>query len=125
MKRILALFYFGLILLLSITFYYKPEYNWDILPYMALSMESPSKDFRAVHSEVYTIAKAELPPTKYAVLIDSSHAYRHITATDPVVFQQELGFYRTRPLYTGLIKLNIGQLNQICLLNYWRILYIY
>jgi hypothetical protein len=105
MKKLLTVFYFGIILLLSIVFYFKPDYNWDVLPYMALSMEPSSPDFKAVHSEVYRLVKAELPKHKYDALVDSSSAYRRITAADPVVFQNELGFYRTRPLYVWMIRL--------------------
>jgi hypothetical protein len=104
MKRTLTLFYFSFILLLSIIFYFKPEYNWDILPYMALSMETPSADFKTVHSNIFGIAKTELPVNKYAGLVDSASAYKHITATEAVVFQHELGFYRTRPIFVWLIR---------------------
>jgi hypothetical protein len=103
MKRILTFLYFIIILLLSIAFYFKPDYNWDILPYMALSLDINPIDVNAGQILPYAIAQGELPPKKYAALIDSSSAYRYAAATDPLVFQHELGFYRTRPLYVWLI----------------------
>ena len=104
MKRLIILFYFAILLFLSIVFYLKPQYNWDMLPYMDLSMESNSTDIKAIHSDVYRIAKAELPHDKFTALIDSSNYYRHSTATDTEVFQHELSFYKTRPLYVWMIS---------------------
>src|ERR1039457_5511304 len=103
MKRILTLLYFGIILFLLLTFYSKPEYNWDMLPYIALSLDVNPIDVKAVQILPYVIAYSELPQKKYEALIDSTNEYRYVTATDPVVFQHELGFYRTRPLYVWLI----------------------
>lgn len=81
--------------------YKHPVYNWDILPYMAIikNYEQRSAD---MHDTIYKIAKAEIPQESFKNFVDSTIAYRWQAAKSSNFFNEQLEFYRVKPLYTGL-----------------------
>jgi hypothetical protein len=79
----------------------KPAYNWDILPYMGVILSYEKADAKAIHSEVYAIAKSQVPALYYNRMVDPSNTYRNSVAQSPEVFHSQIPFYIVKPLYTG------------------------
>ena len=81
--------------------YKNPEYNWDILPYMAVIKNYEHKNV-AIHDSVYSIAKNEIHRQAFKNFADSTNVYRWRAAQDTAFFNSQLEFYQVKPLYTGL-----------------------
>jgi hypothetical protein len=82
----------------------KPMYNWDMIAYMGVAVEYQEHNLQRVHNEVYSSLQREVPASVYAGLtadIDD----RHECAVSADAFAEELGFFRTKPLYTFLVFL--------------------
>jgi len=95
--------YMVIMLLVSIYSFKKPEYNWDILPYMAvILLYDGNSNIEKIHKDVYTIAKQDAPETVFSKLDGSASAYRKSIFTDPAEFNLQLPFYVVKPLYTGV-----------------------
>lgn len=95
--------YITLMLLISVYSFKKTEYNWDILPYMAVILQyDGNNNIEKIHQDVYTIAKQSLSEFAFSKLVDSTSAYRKSVFTNSAEFRQQLPFYVVKPLYTGL-----------------------
>jgi hypothetical protein len=105
LKTVVCIFYFLSISLAAIYTYKKPEYNWDMLPYMALVLNMDYKDEAFIHQAVYNNAKQNIPPKDYAKLVDSSNSYRKRMHETSSVFFTQLPFYIVKPLYLSLVYL--------------------
>jgi hypothetical protein len=99
-----ALYYF-VIFLAGIYSFRKPEYNWDMLPYMALVLESDNIKTDSVHDQTYYFVKQSLPPASYKNLTDSSNTYRKQMKQDRVAFHNQLPLYVVKPLYIAFVYL--------------------
>ena len=88
---------------ISIYSYKKAEYNWDILPYMAVILQyDVNTDFEKIHKEVYSITKQSVSKVVFDKLIDSTSAYRKSVFNNSTEFKLQLPFYVVKPLYTWL-----------------------
>lgn len=81
----------------------KPQYNWDMLPYMAIVIKMDHSNINNIHAITYQTAKANIPIAAYRSLTDSSNAYRKEMFQNPVSFYEQLPFYTIKPLYTGFV----------------------
>jgi hypothetical protein len=95
--------YLVIIFLIAIYGFKKPNYNWDLLAYMAVVLNHDHQDPIWVHDSVYTIAKKQLPAAPYGQLVDGGLDFRKKLATDPLAFYQQMPFYAVKPLYTEMI----------------------
>ena len=95
--------YFILIFLTGRISIKRPEYNWDMLAYMAVVLGYDNSDSNFVHNSVYKIAKDQLPAETYNQLIDGGLEYRKNMAQNSSEFYQQMPFYAVKPLYTRLI----------------------
>lgn len=75
-----------------------PALNADMLPAMALALEWEEKDPLELHRRTYALARAELPPERFAQL--TAAGVLRARAEDPAAFHEHLPFYRGRVLYT-------------------------
>ncbi len=106
-KRIVLfapILYFFILLLTAYHSFKKPEYNWDMLPYMALVLKADNADIKIIHDLTYQIAKKKLPPSTYQNLT-SANAYRKKMSEDAVAFNNQLPFYVVKPLYISVVYL--------------------
>ena len=102
-----------------------PAYNWDMLPYVALSL--PSGDDQARHKELWRLVELDVPESKQALLRGQiaegnsdarqadTLAYRRETASNAQAFTEQLPFYAVKPMYpmaiaglTGLVDGALG-----------------
>lgn len=94
--------YFLIVLFISIVSIHKPDYNWDILPYVASVYSLESTDTNSIHKNTYEIVKSTLPEQAYLLLV-SNNKYREEMHQCSKCFYQQLPFYKIRPLYVALI----------------------
>lgn len=83
----------------------RPAYNWDMLAYMAVAASYENDHAVEVHDKVYELARKELPPEKYQLLVDSSNKYKTSVAQNAAEFNLQMPFYVVKPLYTGMVYL--------------------
>lgn len=86
---------------------YKPAYNWDILPYMALALNHSVTDKDSVHKQVYQLikegqGKGEIPNGTFGELTKRL-PYRVACYENADKFNAQLFYYRTKPLYNLLV----------------------
>ncbi|MHA4806580.1 hypothetical protein ACX0G9_00665 [Flavitalea flava] len=105
MKKLLYFSYLAGIVLVACYSYKKPDYNFDMLPYIALVVKMDNKDIRSVHRITYQSVWEKVPPGTYRRLTDSVNPFRRKMSEDPLFFSSQLPFYMIKPFYTGLIYL--------------------
>src|SRR5262245_33382983 len=81
------------------------QYNWDLLPYIAIVKSYDLSSPVDIHRETYRLAQERLPPPVYRALTMGDPPYRPTLASDPDAFRQALPFYRVKPGYTFLLHL--------------------
>ena len=82
-----------------------PWYSWDILGYIGSALSLEGHDTQTVHDLTYSYARQYIAPKDYAALTDVSVPYLHDMATNAEHFQEQLPFYKVKPLYIGAIYL--------------------
>jgi hypothetical protein len=102
MKHIFLTVYILCIALFAIFKFKKQEYNWDMLPYMAIILSYDDSDINHVHTSVYNIIKEQTPPADYKLLVDGGVEMRKHSAEYADHFKQQLPYYTIKPLYTRL-----------------------
>ncbi len=100
MKILFISIYLSCIALFAYRGLKKQEYNWDILPYMAIVLSADDSNLNFVHDQVYTIIKEQAPPADYKLLTDGNIPMRKQAAANANYFAQQLPFYDVKPLYT-------------------------
>jgi hypothetical protein len=99
-KKLLFSIY-ALFLLLSCLFSYKkPSFNWDMLPYTAITLRFDGYDKSQIHDQVYRIAKNQLSASDYYQL-SASNPKRKKWHDNPASFNALLPFYVVKPLYNA------------------------
>lgn len=82
----------------------KPIYNWDMIAYMGVAVEYTEHNPQVVHESVYKTLKEEVPAPVYknltANIEDRQECFESVSA-----FENELSFFRAKPLYTFLVFL--------------------
>lgn len=82
---------------------YKPVYNWDILPYMALALNHEMSDKDSVHNKVYRLIqegqeRGEVTNGTFGNFT-TKIPYRVQCYENADIFNAQLFYYRTKPLY--------------------------
>jgi hypothetical protein len=94
--------YSAFVLFFAVYAFIKPNYNWDIIPYIGCALSYEDSDIGTLHSKTYEIVKRSVPPETYSDLT-TSNAYRRNIATNPENFYQQLRFYHVKPFYVFLV----------------------
>lgn len=81
-----------------------PVYNWDMIAYMGVALEYAEPDLSKVHKETYATLQAEVPPKVFADLTNIIED-RHNCLVNVHAFENELSYFRVKPLYTGAVFL--------------------
>src|SRR6266404_3077880 len=85
--------------------YKHPEYNWDMLGYMALVVRmDQTRNIDEMHEITYYNARQIIPADKYRRLIDTP-SFRKKFASDPSEFEKLLPIYVVKPLYVWICYL--------------------
>jgi hypothetical protein len=97
--------YFIVLCAVAVYSYRRPEYNWDMLPYMAIVLSAEHQDIGRIKQETYRAAGEHIPDAFYRQLINPAHAYRREMYLNDTAFYEQLAFYVVKPLYTALVYL--------------------
>lgn len=95
--------YAAILLLGAALLYSRPNYGWDVLPYSAVALSVDIADPDSVHAMAYEAARREIRPARYALLVDTTNAYRRQTLRDADFFHRELSFYSVKPLFIATV----------------------
>lgn len=102
-----ALLGLGLLFLYTLTVaaagFFFPEYNWDMIAYVATVVEKAVGDPQLLHAQTYDIVRNAIPHGDFVVLTED-RPYRIAQYTDPNAFHSMLGFYRVKWLYIETIS---------------------
>lgn len=82
---------------------YTPHLNWDMIMYIAVAKSYEESDIKSLHTFTYSALQHSVSEQKYASMVRGE--YRHVVHTDISAFEEQLPFYKIRPLYTGTIYL--------------------
>ncbi len=93
-----------ILILISFTFYKKPVYNWDLLPYSALILSKPGMSPDSIHKLTYEKAAEQIPAKEFQLLTDTSNYYRSQTLNDAKIFTEELKYYKVKPLFIKAVS---------------------
>jgi hypothetical protein len=80
-----------------------PQYNWDLLPYVAIAKSYDIASTEELHRAAYDLAEESVPPERYRALTLGDAPYRITLARNSDLFAQVLPFYRVKPLYPFLL----------------------
>ncbi|MBA2619826.1 MAG: hypothetical protein H0U87_01350 [Acidobacteria bacterium] len=84
----------------------KPEYNWDMIAYIACANSFEQHNAESLHWSAFQETRNAVPAAKYAELVDETgDSYRHSVSSNAAAFGEQLPNYRTRLIYTSLIYL--------------------
>lgn len=100
LKKVCVIIYALIFLFVSLFLFKRPAYNWDILPYMGVILLYDNYPIDVMHTEVYKVAKDQIPSKEYNRLSDLSKNYRGRMALNSNAFYSQLPFYIVKPLYT-------------------------
>ena len=103
---LIKLLYFFCISLVGVYCFKRPFYNWDMLPYTALILQTDQYSIKEAHDLAYQLTGENVPAENYRQLTDSSHVYRNRMLNNAQAFEKELPFYVVKPLYIGLCYLS-------------------
>ncbi|MBE7185226.1 MAG: hypothetical protein INR68_12585 [Methylobacterium mesophilicum] len=81
----------------------RPDYNWDLVAYVATALEPQNPDAASLHRAAWGAVEAEVTPEKLRDLQEGD-AYRLAQWLSPENFQSQLGMYRVKVLYVELIR---------------------
>ena len=82
----------------------QPFYGWDMIPYSAIVLSHTEEmDSKSLHTKTYDIIRKSIPSQVY--INQTSSAYQKEMEQNEAYFNQQLPFYKIRPLYTGLAYL--------------------
>jgi hypothetical protein len=102
-RRVCTTAYAAAVLLATTFLYARPNYGWDVLPYSAVALAWDNPDPDSVHAQAYAAVRRELRPSRYALLVDTTNAYRRQALRDPAFFTRELSFYSIKPLFVAMV----------------------
>ena len=101
MKQYLDYLFISIISLFSILVCFnKITYNWDFIGYMGVVNSYLEKDSKKIHQKTYFILDKSIDVKKYEL---KSEGYRKVMSIDHKAFEENLSFYKIRPLYTMAI----------------------
>ncbi|MYC15318.1 MAG: hypothetical protein F4Y39_16475 [Gemmatimonadetes bacterium] len=94
LRSLVLLLFSGLIFWHSVS---NPQYNWDMIGYVASAFSYEIDDAGQLQRTVYTLLKQTVPEEAYKDLTHGRH--RHARAYDPESLKQHLPFYQIRIVY--------------------------
>jgi hypothetical protein len=91
-----------LLLALSLTAYFVPYYDWDLVAYVGSAIALHENDAKSIQTQAFEAMRNELPEEDYLDIASGSY-FRRDVASNPDHFRQQLRFYQIRPLYIHLL----------------------
>ena len=104
-RMIIPAVYVVIISMVLVRAFRKPEYNWDMLAYIAVVISGNQQDIAGIHRETYQAARDQTPPAAFHQLVNPANPYRLNMFRNDTAFYRQLAFYVVKPLYTALVYL--------------------
>ena len=103
LDQLSAVFVVAVVVLISAYTWVRPDYNWDMVAYIATALESQTSDPVELHAETWKeIKKGASEANLYH--LQYSNPYNRHQWENPVDFQSQLSMYRVKVAYISLMK---------------------
>ena len=99
--NLVTILYLCFLLVATVYKYYKPVYNWDSLPYMALLASADGASPEQAHQIAYSEARRTIPASTYRSFTDTNGVLSKRMAASAEDFHALMPFYIIKPLYLG------------------------
>ncbi len=93
----------------------KPQYNWDLIPYVAIALSHSGEPAATLREKTYETIERSVAPEALDVLrgdtgfknseYNRGADYRHMVAHDSKIFADQLPLYTVKPAYPAIISL--------------------
>jgi hypothetical protein len=108
--------------------FFQPLWGWDVLGYLAASLELQDCDPNMISELSYTALQSVTEGAEFEILCDGNIPFRREVATNPEILPRLIPFYRGRYLYVwtiaGLSALGMNPARACILisaLSFWTI----
>ena len=81
----------------------RPVFNWDMIPYVALTEKRSGMDDTVRHDRAYEVVQAAAPAKDWALLTQANH-YRAVQYANAHAFDTQLGMYRVKVGYIAAAR---------------------
>ena len=103
LDRLAVLFFVAIMAAVSLYTLVRPDYNWDMLAYVATALEDRHADPVALHGETWRQIEAGASTAQLDHL-RSGNPYNRHQWENPVDFQSQLSMYRVKVAYVALLR---------------------
>lgn len=104
MDRLSAILFLGMVLLIAVYTCVRPDYNWDMVAYVAAALEDTITDPVALHAETWKEIEVGAQPAQLYE-IQQGNPYNVHQWTNPVDFESQLSMYRVKVGYIWVLEL--------------------
>lgn len=103
LERAASIVFLGVILVIAVYTWVRPDYNWDMVAYIATALEDRYQDPVALHQETW---REITPGARPAQLYEIQHGnpYNVHQWENPVDFQSQLSMYRVKIAYIAALR---------------------
>lgn len=119
-QTIARLFFSAILCALTLTAYFIPYYEWDLVAYVGSAIALHEHNAKSIQAQAYRAVRNEIPDDEYADIATGSD-FRRDAANNSDHFFQQLRFYQIRPLYIRLLGIlhgaGIGYVNATRLIS--------
>lgn len=99
-----AVFFLGAFLFVAVYSWARPDYNWDMVAYVATALESGADSPEQLHAETWkAIGEGARPSQLYD--LQYGNPYNRHQWENPADFESQLSMYRVKVAYIGLMRL--------------------
>jgi len=97
--------FLGVLLVLAVTAFgiLRPAYNWDMLAYVAASLDDRHETAETLHAEAWAVMEAGANPVQWQDLT-AANPYNAANYENPVALQSQLVMFHVKPLYVWFIR---------------------
>lgn len=104
LDRLAGIAFIGMFLLIAAYTVIRPDYNWDMVAYVATALEDEIPDAAALHAETWREIEAANPPPARLYDIQQGNPYNLHQWQNPQDFQSQLSMYRVKMGYIWLMQ---------------------
>jgi hypothetical protein len=99
-----AVFFLGAFLFVAAYSWVRPDYNWDMVAYVAAALESSTENPEQLHAETWK-AIGEGARASQLYNLQYGNSYNRHQWENPADFESQLSMYRVKVAYIGLMRL--------------------
>lgn len=104
LDRLAGIAFIGMFLLIAAYTVVRPDYNWDMVAYVATALEDETPDAVSLHAETWREIEAANPPSARLYEIQQGNPYNLHQWQNPQDFQSQLSMYRVKVGYIWLMQ---------------------